>query len=123
MGVNQFSAYTQNEFETIYLSSFELEQNEVSEKGSLKALNIEIDWIAKGAVRPVRNEGACTGTYAFSAIGAIEGNAFVYHQISKDYSVQQLVDCSVTYGNQGCNTGLMINCFEYIKAKGIQRFI
>ena len=69
-------------------------------------------------MRPVRNEGKCTGSYAFSAIGAIEGNAFVYHQISKDYSVQQLIDCSNTYGNQGCNTGYMTNCFEYIRSKG-----
>ena len=34
-------------------------------------------------------------------------------------SAQELLDCSGTYGNSGCNGGLMTNSFKYIKEKSI----
>lgn len=36
-----------------------------------------------------------------------------------EYSVQQLIDCSSSYGNQGCTSGLMENCFAFIRDRGI----
>lgn len=79
---------------------------------------IEIDWVLRGAVTPVRNEGSCIATYAFSAIGGIEGVAAISSKALVEFSVQQIIDCSTSYGNNGCHIGNMINSFRYIADKG-----
>jgi KDEL-tailed cysteine endopeptidase len=78
-----------------------------------------VDWYRKGAVTPVKNQGLCGSSWAFSAASALESAWFIKYKILKNISEQQLIDCSALEGNQGCNGGLMDYAFDYIRNKGL----
>jgi hypothetical protein len=125
MGMNEFGDMTWEEFRASYVGGTKPRVGEYIRSknfGSTKPIpNIpaSLDWRTKGAVTPVKNQGQCGSCWAFSTTGSVEGA----HQIATgtlvSLSEQQLMDCSSSYGNQGCNGGLMDDAFEYIIANGI----
>lgn len=117
-GVNQFTALTQEEFVEKHLGVFE-PISTVGFNEEDKIVGIEIDWIAFGAVSSVKNEGSCQANYAFSAVGAVEGANYIWNRNAVEFSVQQVIDCSSSYGNNGCLNGRMDNTFNYIRDRGI----
>jgi len=42
-------------------------------------LPITVNWVAKGAVTPIQNQGSCGSCYAFSAVAALEGVNFIFN--------------------------------------------
>lgn len=119
LGVNQFADMTLDEIKDAYLSykpsRFPCKAKHKKIKG-----DPSINWVNKGKVGRVKNQGNCGSCWAFSAMGAIESLHAIANGTMIYYSEQELVDCSRKYGdNEGCNGGDMCQAFDYIKDNGI----
>jgi len=122
LAINKFADLESSEFARFYLgfkmpATFEATE---SSSSSNVALPDSWDWNAKGAVTPIKNQQQCGSCWSFSTTGSTEG----CHQIKTGnlvgLSEQNLMDCSTSYGNEGCDGGLMTAAMQYIIAnKGI----
>ena len=123
LGLNQFSDLTLEEFSAMYLG-FKYDPNAPRNEVLLEIDESKpqtFDWRTKGAVTPVGNQGQCGSCYAWSAGGALEGIYKIKKGELIELSTSQQLDCTSSYGNQGCSGGFMNNCFKYTKEKGIMR--
>jgi C1A family cysteine protease len=116
LGENNFADLTFEEFASKYLSH-NIIRNKVFQNNNLKRvfLNGGKDWRKEGKVSAVKNQGACGSCWAFSTIGSLESAYAIKDGQVQTFSEMELVDCSNSYGNNGCNGGLMSNAFDYIK--------
>jgi len=123
LAVNKFADLTKKEFAGLYLNNGGYNNathlrvknyNWTLLSSNVSALPASVDWSTKGAVTPVKDQGQCGSCWAFSSTGALEGAWFVKHKVLTNLSEQQLVDCSTSQGNQGCNGGLMDYAFQYV---------
>jgi cathepsin L len=119
LGINKFADLTHEEFKSLYLHSMTIKQ---SGSTFLPPSNVQIpdsvDWRTQGYVTDVKDQGQCGSCWAFSTTGSLEGQWFKKTNKLISLSEQQLVDCSQSFGNDGCGGGLMDNAFEYIAKFG-----
>jgi len=121
--VNQFSGMTFQEFEAMYLTNTEPENHQVDsskipiqyvEEDSLAASVDSIDWVAKGGVTPVKDQGACGSCWAFSTMAVVEAVFKIGTGITLNLAEQQLVDCDTD--DHGCAGGDVTRALRWLES-------
>jgi cathepsin L len=124
LGMNEMGDMTHAEFKATKLgykaidNAYARSKNSAGPHQQVKSAPSAVDWRAKGAVTPIKNQQQCGSCWAFSTTGSTEGAAKIQAGQLISLSEQQLVDCSQNQGNQGCEGGLMDQAFQYIISNG-----
>lgn len=124
LGMNEYGDLTTEEF-TSMMNGYRVNASRRI-CGMFRApMNVELsdlpetlDWREKGYVTEVKNQGQCSSCWAFSATGSLEGQNFRKTGKLVSLSEKNLMDCSKTEGNKGCEGGIMDFAFEYVIKNG-----
>jgi C1A family cysteine protease len=123
LGHNSFSHMSLDEFKQYYNLGRPLSTNATVPSTSVHAppadlstLATSIDWLSKGAVTDVKDQGKCGSCWSFSTTGALEGAYFNKYSSLVSFSEQNLVDCDLT--DLGCNGGIIDNAFKWTQKNG-----
>lgn len=119
MGLNSFSDLTEAEIDKYMKMAPVAVEEPVAMEMNARDLP-EVDWRKHNAVTSVKDQGNCGSCWAFSAAAVLESAyAQTYGQLI-DFSTQQLVDCSGSYGNNACNGGMPYKALKYTQVYGIE---
>jgi len=122
VAINKFADLSSEEFAGIY-NGIKVTREYVPVEETMSTPEVTgdiVNWVTKGAVTGVKDQGQCGSCWSFSSTGSLEGAKFLKTGTLTSLSEQNLVDCSTRQGNDGCNGGLMDSAFEYvIQNKGI----
>lgn len=123
MGINQFTDLTPEEFKGLYIGGLKTEVGSYGCKSFSSGASgapSSVDWISKGAVTSVKDQGQCGSCWTFSATGAVEGAWAIATGSLVDLSEEQLVECATgfSYGSHGCQGGEMEGAFKYVIEHG-----
>jgi len=123
LGVTSFADLTVEEWRSQYLTGFVMPNP--SRNVSLRAFRAaagfmapdSVDWVAQGAVTPVKNQAHCGSCWTFSTTGALEGASFIAGRGLTSLSEQNILDCDK--GGNKCNGGSMDQAFGWVAANGL----
>jgi len=123
LGVGPFADLSHEEFKATHLG-YKQPENMWGDAPFLgehvyggEALAGDVDWVQKGAVTPVKNQGSCGSCWSFSTTGALEGRFQVAAGRLVSLSEQQFVDCDKR--DSGCQGGIMETAFQYAQQTAI----
>ena len=128
LGINKFADMSHKEFNQIFLSKkySDFRQSRIEMGDFNEVCNDElpesVDWRASNLVTNIKDQKQCGSCWAFSAVGAMEGQHAKATGNLVSLSEQDLVDCvnSTKYNCYGCEGGYPYNAMQYvIDAKGI----
>jgi cathepsin X len=122
LGVTHFADLTFVEWRSQYLMGYKKTSAKNASLGVFRApagsaLPDSVDWVAKGAVTPVKNQAQCGSCWSFSTTGALEGAAFIAGRPLTPLSEQNILDCDK--GGNKCQGGSMDQAFDWVKENGI----
>lgn len=118
LGINHLSDRTESEIKQL-LGFKKMETVAEPRPYHFNEANVApIDWRAKGAVTPIKDQGQCGSCWSFSTTGALEGAHAIKTGKLVSLSEQNLVDCS--WLNHGCNGGMMDLAFMYTESHPLE---
>ena len=117
---NQFYHFNYtNEFNYISHNIILSDQNERITFDNDSIVPVSKDWRKEYKVSSVKNQGNCGSCWSFSATGSVESAWAIENNVLYNLSQQELIDCSTSYGNKGCEGGSMDQAFKYIIDNGL----
>jgi cathepsin L len=118
VAMNKFGDLSSHEFQKIYLGTKATVVPGHFRHAHNPKLPASWDWRKHGAVTPIKNQQQCGSCWSFSTTGSTEGCHFLTKKKLVSLSEQNLMDCSTSQGNQGCDGGLMTQAMTYIISNG-----
>jgi cathepsin L len=118
LAMNSFGDMTNTEFSQYYMGLKMPATLPAAGATAVPNAPASVDWRKSGAVTAIKNQGQCGSCWAFSTTGSVEGCHQINTQKLVSLSEQNLMDCSWSQGNQGCDGGLMTQAMQYIISNG-----
>jgi len=126
-GINFFSDLTEEEFKSTYLGLKRFPTSTSSANSSIsseaiKDLPNEVNWVEKGAVTDVKNQGQCGSCWAFALTAQVESYAQIATGDLIELSTQQVTSCTPNTlqcgGTGGCKGSVTQLGFNYLQLFG-----
>jgi len=117
-GFTKFSDWSFDEF--LQLNGFRpskpLARSDITKRSVLQAPGGAIDWVAKGATTPVKDQGQCGSCWAFSTTETVESANLVAGKHVVPGAPQEIVDCDSS--DSGCNGGDPQEALGWVQQQG-----
>lgn len=94
-------------------------REEQLQDSDLSAIPDQLNWLAKGVVTPVRQQGASGSSMIFAMVEMIESQIAVQVGVLNALSTQQIIDCCPSCVGNGLESIQLI--MEYIGANGLEK--
>lgn len=120
MDVNEFADLTEDEFLARYTGALPPAPSDepVFEAEDTEEVADAVDWVQKGVVNPIKDQGQCGSCWAFSTMGALESGYAISTGNLLSVAEQQLVDCDKI--NKGCSGGWPHTAYDsYLSSAGV----